>query len=291
MKTIDSHHHFWKYDPVEYSWIDDPMEKIRRDFLPEDLAMVIKDAGVDGVISVQARQSLEETKWLLDLSRQNSFIKGVVGWVPLTSPKLETILSGLTHDHELKSVRHVIQGESDDNFILRDDFNRGVGLLEKVNLAYDILILEKHLPQTIEFVDMHPAQVFILDHIAKPKIGKNILSPWRENMIELARRQNVYCKISGMVTEADYLGWTEEQLQPYFDTVIEAFGPDRLMFGSDWPVCTVACEYRRWIEITRKNISRLSASEQERILSGTAIEAYKLDNRHIESKSVFKPTN
>lgn len=273
---IDSHHHFWNYSVEEYDWIDDEMKAIRRDFLPEDLEKEIRGAGIDGVVSVQARQTVEETEWLLAFSEEHDFIKGVVVWVPLVSPILRQCLSGFASFHKLKSVRHVVQGEPDDNFILRKDFNEGIRGLKEFNLSYDILILEKHLPQTIKFVDMHPDQIFILDHIAKPRIRENILEPWAKNIRSLAERQNVYCKVSGMVTEADYRKWTEDQLRPYFDTVLDSFGPKRLMFGSDWPVCTVACEYRRWVEIVRKSISKLSNSEQEAIFGGNAIRAYNL---------------
>jgi L-fuconolactonase len=273
---IDSHHHFWKYDPDEYGWIDESMRAIRCDFLPEHLRTEIAAAGVDGVISVEARPSVVETQWLLDFAAQHDFIKGVVGWVELVSPKVGAPLERFASNSKLKSVRHVVQGEPDENFILRDDFNRGIRELTRFGLDYDILIFERHLPQTIRFVDMHPNQIFVLDHIAKPRIKTNMLEPWGKNLRELARRENVCCKVSGMVTEADYKTWTEAQLRPYFETALEAFGPKRLMFGSDWPVCLVACGYGRWHKLVQDWISRLSKAEQDRILGGTAIEAYKL---------------
>jgi L-fuconolactonase len=274
---IDSHHHFWKYSVEEYGWIDDEMKAIRRDFLPEDLEKEIRGSGIEGVVSVQARQTIAETEWLLGFSENNDFIKGVVGWVPLLSTDVRKYLSTFSAFSKFKAARHVVQGEPDDDFILRKDFNEGIKALKEFGLAYDILILEKHLLQTIKFVDMHPDQIFILDHIAKPRIKENILKPWRKNIMALAERQNVYCKISGMVTEADYRTWTEEQLHPYFDTVLDAFGAKRLMFGSDWPVCTVACEYRRWAGIVQELISKLSASEQEAIFGGNAVKAYNLN--------------
>lgn len=273
---IDAHHHFWSYDPVEYGWIDDAMRVIRRDFLPEHLRAEIAAVGVDGVVSVQARQSLAETQWLLDFARQHDFIKGVVGWVELISPKVGAELERCAANPKLKSVRHVVQGEPDDNFILRDDFNRGIRELRKFNLAYDILIFERHLPPTIRFVDAHPDQVFVLDHIAKPRIKDDVFDPWNKQLRELAKRPNVYCKASGMVTEADYTTWTEVQVRRYFDAALEAFGPQRLMFGSDWPVCLVACGYARWHQLVASWISKLSPTEQARILGGTAVEAYKL---------------
>lgn len=273
---IDSHHHFWSYDPVEYGWIDDAMRVIRCDFLPSDLRAEIAATGVAGVVSVQARQSLVETDWLLNFAQQHDFIRGVVGWVELCSPRVVADLERFAANPKLKSVRHVVQGEPDDNFILRDDFNRGIRELRRFKLAYDILIFERHLPQTIRFVDAHPDQVFVLDHLAKPRIKANEFEPWNRNLRELARRPNVYCKASGMATEAEYGSWTEPQLRRYFDAALEAFGPRRLMFGSDWPVCLVACDYGRWHRLVSKWISELSPAEQERVLGGTAIEAYNL---------------
>ncbi len=273
---IDSHHHFWNYDPIAYDWIDDAMRAIRRDFLPEHLQAEIAAVGVDGVVSVQARQSIAETEWLLGFAAQHDFIRGVVGWVELVSPAVERELERFAQQPKLKSVRHVVQGEPDENFILREDFNRGVGALRRFGLAYDILIFERHLPQTIQFLDAHSNQIFVLDHIAKPRIKENCIEPWRTHLKELARRPNVYCKASGMVTEADYSAWSEEQLRRYFDVALEAFGPQRLMFGSDWPVCLVACGYARWFELVSSWIAELSSAEQARMLGGTAIEAYKL---------------
>lgn len=273
---IDSHHHFWRYDPVEYGWIDEAMRIIRRDFLPEDLRAEIARAGIEGVVSVQARQSLAETRWLLDLADGNDFIKGIVGWVELSSPRVGEELEQFAANPKLKSVRHVIQGEPDDSFILRGDFNRGIRELKKFSLAYDILILDRHLPQTIRFVDAHPDQVFVVDHIGKPRIRDGASEPWNTYIRELARRQNVYCKVSGAVTEADYATWTAALLKPYFDTVLEAFGPGRLMFGSDWPVCLVACDYVRWHQLVSEWVAGLAPQEQSRILGGTAVEVYKL---------------
>lgn len=273
---IDAHQHFWKYEPREYSWIDDAKRAIQHDFLPADLHKEIQQVGIDAVVSVQARQTMAETNWLLDLAGTHSFIRGVVGWVPLSDPKIAGILEPLSTKAKLKGIRHVIQDEPDDNFILRQDFNAGMRVLAHYRLVYDILIFERHLPQTIRFVDSHPNQVFVLDHIAKPRIKDHILSPWRENIVELAKREHVYCKISGLVTEADYRKWTPADLQPYLDTVLAAFGPRRLMFGSDWPVCLLATSYARWFKLVESEIAKLSPAERDRILGGTAVEAYKL---------------
>jgi len=277
---IDAHHHFWNYNPIEYDWIDEPMQRIRRDFLPADLEQEIGKAGIDGVVSVQARQSLEETEWLLKLADENKFMLGVVGWVPLVDADVQQHLERLAANPKLRSLRHVVQGEADD-FILRPDFNAGIALLKDQELVYDILIVERQLPPTIEFVDRHPEQVFVLDHIAKPQIGKrhldkNGLEPWKQNLTELAKRKNVYCKISGLVTEADYKNWTAKQLLPYLETTLEAFGPERLMFGSDWPVCLVGVEYADWFSLVRDFVGKLAAAEQDHLFAQTAIEAYGL---------------
>lgn len=276
MYKIDSHHHFWTYDPVQYGWITDEMAIIRRDFGPTDLEREIPAAGISAVISVQAHQSLEETRALLKFADNNDFIRGVVGWTPLIDRKVTETLAQFSSQPKLRAVRHVLQDEPDPDYMLREDFNRGIAALKPFGLIYDILIFERHLPQTIQFVDRHPDQVFVLDHLAKPRVKAGEISPWAERITELAKRPNVYCKLSGLVTEADYHNWTEEQLQRYFDVVLEAFGPKRLMFGSDWPVCLVAVSYARWVAIVERFTEKLSQNEQERIWSGTAKEAYRL---------------
>ncbi len=273
---IDAHHHFWKYTPAEYDWIDDSMSAIRRDFLPSDLKRELDVAGMEGAVSVQARQTLEETNWLLDLADERDFLKGVVGWAPLADANVPKTLDGLANRLKLKGIRHIVQAEPDDDFILRDDFNAGVRTLTDYGLTYDILIYDRHLPQAIEFVDRHQNQVFILDHLAKPRIKEQMIEPWRANVRRLAQRENVYCKISGLVTEADWRNWTDTQLSIYLETVVDAFGPRRLMFGSDWPVCLVACGYQKWYEVVSRFCDKLSADERARIFGGTAIEAYKL---------------
>ena len=273
---IDSHHHYWHYHPEEYNWINDSMKVIRTDFLPETLEKTIGEAKVDGVISVHARQSVEETEWLIGLAHQNQFMKGVVGWLPLCQDDIEVYLIKYSGEKILKGLRHVVQGESNPDFILGKDFNRGISLLKRYSLVYDILIVERQLPNTIRFVDQHPCQPFVLDHMAKPRIGRNELSPWKENIRELAKRENVNCKLSGMVTEADFNHWTPEQLIPYFDVILEAFGPDRLLFGSDWPVCLVATTYRSWAYLVMKNISTFSETEQAKIMGGNAVRIYDL---------------
>jgi len=276
---VDSHQHFWRYNAREYDWIDDDLAAIRRDFLPDDLAREIGLAGVDAVVSVQARQTLDETDWLLGLAEKHDFIAGVVGWVPLTAPTVADTLARLAGNPALCGVRHVLQGEADPDYAARVDFNAGIAVLRELGLAYDILIYERQLPMAMALVDRHPDQVFVVDHVAKPRIRDGILSPWRERIDELARRPNVFCKLSGMVTEADPRAWTRASLEPYAQAVLEAFGPSRVMFGSDWPVCLVACGYSQWLATGRELCRGLSAMEQGLVLGGTARRAYGLDAR------------
>jgi L-fuconolactonase len=273
---IDAHNHFWRYRADEYGWIGEAMAIIRRDFLPSDLLVNLRAAGINGTIAVQARQTVEETEWLLQLSDTHDFIRGVIGWVPLSEPDVKAVLERLCEHQRLKGVRHVIHDEPDDEFILGANFNKGIQQLQSFGLIYEVLIFERHLPQTIQFIDRHPSQIFVVDHIAKPKIRTRELSPWRERIVELARRDNVCCKISGMVTEASWTEWKPDDLKPYFDTVLGAFGVRRLMFGSDWPVLLVASSYTLWADSVRSFISHLSSAEQDRIMGGTAIEVYKL---------------
>jgi L-fuconolactonase len=273
--TIDAHHHLWKYSAAEYGWITPEMTVIRRDFLPADLETLMHHFGIEGTVAVQARQTLDETAWLLELSEKHPLIRAVVGWVPLTDGAgVKRSLERFAGNKRLRSVRHVVQDETDPRYILRKDFNEGVATLREFGLRYDILIFERHLPAAIEFVDRHPNQTFILDHIAKPRIKDKIISPWDRNMRELAKRQNVYCKLSGMITEADPRRWTAEGLQPYIDVVLRAFGPRRVMYGSDWPVMLLAGDYERWYRTVRLAIAKLSQAEQDRIMGGTAAEAY-----------------
>ena len=273
---IDSHHHFWKYDPVTYSWMNDSMGILKRDYQPEDLKEVIDSAKIDGVISVQADQSMRETEDLLKHASECSFIRGVVGWFPLAEPELDGLLESYATNPLLKGVRHVVQDEADDQFILGDAFNKGIRRLKAYELVYDILIYERQLGPSIEFVDRHPDQVFVLDHVAKPRIDDQIMEPWRAQMFELAKRENVYCKLSGMATEANWQNWTKDDLWPYAEVAMEAFGPTRMMFGSDWPVARLAVEYGDWVGLCREFISTLSDSEQAMIEGEVAIRAYDL---------------
>lgn len=274
---LDAHQHFWKYSDAEYGWIDD--KGLRRDFLPADLQKELRGAGIDGSVCVQARQTVGETEWLLALAEQNAFLRGVVGWVPLTSAAVEGDIEKYAANKKLKAVRHVVQDEPDDRYILREDFNAGVSLLDRHGLAYDILVFDRQLPYAIPFVDRHPRQRFVLDHIAKPRIRDGEVLPWRENLREIAKRRNVWCKISGVVTEADHKHWTEAQLRFYIDTAIDAFGPKRILFGSDWPVCLSATTYADWAALMHRATGHFSESERGWIFGGAAAEAYRIEGR------------
>jgi L-fuconolactonase len=275
-QIIDAHHHFWHYNPEEYGWIGESMLKLRRNFLPSDLEPELAAGGVHAVVTVQARQTLVETEWLLSLAKEHPWMAGVVGWIPLTSSNAAAHLEHLSPHPKLKGVRHILHDEADDNYMLRPDFLAGIKELRRFHLAYDILIFERHLPQSLQLVDRFPNQVFVLDHIAKPRIKAGAMEPWRTGIIELAKRPNVYCKLSGMVTEADWNNWSFENLRPYFETVLKAFGPKRLMFGSDWPVLLMAGTYHSWLQTVLHVIEPLSESERARIMGGTAREAYRL---------------
>ena len=274
--AIDSHQHFWKYEPVKHSWIDDDMSVIRRNFSPSDLAKVYQENGIDGCVAVQADQTLEETDFLIDLASINNFIKGIVGWVDLRAENIENVLEKYSTDKIVKGFRHVVQGEADHNFLLRPNFSRGISLLEKHNFTYDILVFPHQLGSVLEFVKKFPHQKFVIDHIAKPYIKDGYFEGWATMMTAIGKHENVSCKMSGMVTEADFNIWTPEQIHPYMDTVLEAFGSKRILFGSDWPVCLVAGNYSKIKKLTTDFISQLSKIEQNSIMGNNAIEFYNL---------------
>jgi L-fuconolactonase len=278
-ERIDAHHHLWRYSKEEYGWITGNMAPLARDFLSQDLQQVLTSSGMQGSIAVQARQTIEETQFLLNLAQEFPIIRGVVGWAPIAGPEFPQVLERFHHFQRLKGFRHVVQDEPDDSFLLRPDFNAGIALFKRYGLVYDILIFERQLPAAISFVDRHPSQVFVLDHIAKPRIRDRVLEPWRTDIRELARRENVFCKLSGMVTEAHWAQWSFPDLLPYFEVVLDAFGPKRLMAGSDWPVCLLAATYQTWFSTLREFISRLSGAEQEMILGGVATRVYSLSRK------------
>ena len=274
--TIDAHQHFWKYDSFKHAWIDDSMSVIRQDFMPSDLEKVYAKNGIDGCLAVQADQTLEETNFLLWLSAKYGFIKGVVGWVDLRADNVNEILEEYCQHEKIKGFRHIVQGESDHNFLLRPDFLRGISFLEKYDFVYDILIFPHQLGAALEFVKRFPHQKFVIDHIAKPYIKDGYFEGWAVLMKEIAKQENVHCKLSGMITEANFNSWTPDQINPYMDLVLNAFGSDRVMFGSDWPVCLVAGEYAQVKRLVTDFISKLSLIEQAQIMGTNAIQFYNL---------------
>jgi len=275
---IDSHQHFWIYNTKQYQWIDDSMSKLRRNFLPADLKRVLDKNDFDGSVAVQAKQSVEETRWLLKLADKNDFIKGVVGWLPFVDENFEVVLEELISNSKLKGGRHVLQDEPDDLFMLRQPFINNIGKLKKYNLTYDILIFPRHIKYARELLQKFPEQRFVIDHIAKPLIKKCEIEPWKSDIFKLAKFDNTYCKLSGMVTEANFHSWKKSDFTPYMEVVLNAFGDKRIMFGSDWPVCTVCASYEQVLEIIKDFIGNLSIAEQNRIMGGNAVEFYNLES-------------
>ena len=272
---LDSHQHFWQYDPGQYPWIR-PDWPIRRSYLPADLAPELAAAGLDGTVAVQACQTVEETRWLLELAEASPLIKGVVGWVDLRSPELPAQLTRYASHPRLVGVRHVVQDEPDDRFMLGPDFLRGIAHLREYELTYDLLVFPRQLRAAVELAAAFPEQPFVLDHIAKPPIATGDLRGWASLIIELAARPNVCCKVSGMVTEADWQKWRPADFQPFLDVVFTAFGPERVMYGSDWPVCLLAGTYSRVYELARDYVRPLGAEVEARFFGGNAAEFYGL---------------
>ncbi len=261
-RYLDAHNHFWSYSPEEYPWIKTG-SPLQRNWLPQDLEAVQKPLGFSGSIAVQARQTLAESQWLLELARRHPRLAGVVGWVDLRSAQVERDLAALAADRHFVGVRHVVQDEADDRFLLGADFLRGLRLLSQYELRYDLLIFPKQLPAAIELVEQLPNQAFVLDHCAKPPVASGALEPWAEWLTRLAACPNVCCKVSGLVTEAAWETWTLEQLRPYLAVVEEAFGRERLLWGSDWPVCLYASAYQRWVEVCQEWVSGWSTTERD----------------------------
>jgi L-fuconolactonase len=275
---IDSHQHFWHYSPAEHAWMSDQMRVLKRDFLPEDLEPLIESAGFDGCVAVQARQTLEETRWLLELSEKHSFIKGVVGWVDLCSTDLRKQLEIFSAHPKFVGVRHIVQDEPDDEFILRADFMNGISQLSQFSLTYDLLLYPRHLRAAAQMVRRFPEQPFVLDHMAKPRIAEGLISPWREDLLELASARNVLCKLSGMVTEAEWNQWTPAEFVRYLDSVVEAFTPERLMIGSDWPVCLLSADYAATMRIVIEYVQQFSPEARSGILGENCARFYGLDS-------------
>lgn len=273
---IDAHQHFWRYTPADYSWIGTGMERLARDYLPADLAVCLASEGLDGSVAVQARQSLEESRWLLELADAHPLVKGVVGWVDLRSDHVAEDLEPLAAHPRFVGVRHVVQDEPDPRFLLGGAFVKGLAQLARFGLTYDLLVYPHQLPAAVELAGLLPEQPFVLDHLAKPRIKAGELGEWRRDIEALARHENVCCKVSGLVTEADWRAWTQAEFTPYLDVVLEAFGPARLMVGSDWPVCLVAAEYAEVAAIPRECFAGLSPTERQAIEGGTAARCYRI---------------
>lgn len=273
---IDAHQHFWHYAPRDYSWITGEMQTLKRNFEPEDLKPLLDRAGMDGTIAVQARHAVQETDWLLALADQYPFIKGVVGWVDLESPTVHEQLETYAQRPPFRGVRHIVHDEADDRFMLRPQFLHGLSLLASFDLVYDLLLFPKHLPIAADVVQRFPQQRFVLDHVAKPAIKTHSFAPWDADIRALARFPNVFCKVSGMVTEAAWNTWTPDDFTRYLDTVFDCFGPERLLFGSDWPVCTLSGTYADVVLLVQQYMRGLSVEQQDHIFGGTAAEVYAL---------------
>ena len=273
---IDSHQHFWRYNAAEYGWINESMSALRRDFLPTDLRGEMSGAAVDACVAVQARQTLGETRWLLELADAYPFIAGVIGWIDLQADDAAEQLDGFADRAKLVGVRHIVQAEADDRFMLRPQFCRGISLLEDRNLTYDILIYPKHLPVAAELVSRFTRQIFVLDHLAKPQIRAGEMREWEEGIRALATFPLVFCKLSGLVTEADWERWTLDDLRPYLDVAFECFGAHRLLAGSDWPVCTVAAEYGRTVELVENYMADRPAAERDAVMGANAARLWHL---------------
>lgn len=273
---LDSHQHFWHYEPRKDAWITDNMRVLQRDFMPEHLAPLLEAQGFDGCVAVQADQSEQETFFLLELAETFDFIKGVVGWVDLRAPEINERLEYFSTFPLLKGFRHIVQAEPADDFILRKDFCRGIALLQQFEFTYDILVHPQHLGYVNEFVRQFPHQQFVIDHLAKPFIRRGLVEEWQDEMRSLAQAPNVSCKISGLVTEADWEHWQPADFGIYIQTVIESFGPDRVMFGSDWPVCLLAADYAQVCELVENHTTHLTGIEKEKLWGLNAQRFYHL---------------
>lgn len=276
MLKIDAHQHFWKYNPARDTWITDEMKLLRNDFLPEDLEPILKQNQIDECVAIQADQSEEETNFLLECASENNFIKGVVGWVDLQSPDLEMRLEHFSSFKKLKGFRHILQSEKQRDFMLNEKFKNGIALLNKYDFTYDILIFPDQLPFVKTFVSQFPEQKFVIDHLAKPNIKSEKIDEWQKHIKEIAAFENVCCKLSGFVTEADWYNRKSENFYPYFDTVVHGFGMNRIMFGSDWPVCLLAAKYEEVLQIVNDYFSNFSLNEQEKFFGTNAINFYNL---------------
>ena len=277
MLKIDAHQHFWKFDEVRDSWITAKMTVLRRDFVPADLEPLLEQSGIEGCVAVQADQSPAENEFLLNLAAQHSFIKGVVGWVDLQSPSLNDDLVDLKKHAKLKGFRHILQGESDRAYMLKPSFINGIKALAAFDYTFDMLIQSDQLQYLPEFLQQCPDQHFVLDHLAKPDIKNKEIKGWADDLKKLGCFENLSCKLSGMVTEANLKDWQLKDFQPYIEIAFEVFGSNRLMFGSDWPVCLLAVPYGGVMAIVEPYISTLTLNEQSQFWSENTRDFYKLN--------------
>ncbi|MBB6005715.1 amidohydrolase [Arcicella rosea] len=274
--TIDSHQHFWQYDAQRHDWISEEMKVIQRDFLPNDLAPILAKNNISGCVAVQADQTLAETDFLIDLANKNDFIKAVVGWVDLRADDVDDTLEQYAEHKIVKGFRHIVQGEADTEFMLRPKFKAGISALGAFDFTYDILIYHFQLEQAIQLAKLFPNQKFVLDHIAKPDIKSGEYAAWQTNIKKLALHQNVYCKLSGMVTEGEWKDWKVSDFKIYLDTVVKAFGTERIMYGSDWPVCLVAAQYEEQLGIVNEYFSTFSSLEKKKVMGENALKFYNI---------------
>lgn len=276
MIRIDSHQHFWKYDPSLHTWMTGEMDVLKKDFGPEDLAPLLEECSLHESVAIQASQMEAENIFLLDAAEKHPIVKGIVGWVDLQSKKVAERLFHYSTKKKIKGFRHVIHDEADINFMLRPAFLNGIKALQQFGFTYDILIYPFHLPNTVKLISQFPDQPFVIDHIAKPAICNHEIDIWKETMAPVAAFPNVYCKISGMVTEAIWRRWNQDDFLPYIDTVVDLFGTDRIMYGSDWPVCTLSATYSETYNIVQKYFSNFSNEVQDNFFGMTAQRFYGL---------------
>lgn len=273
---IDAHQHFWNYDPVKHGWINNNMSVLKRDFLPQHIAGLLQDNNIDGCVSIQADQSENETMFLLGLAEQYSFIKGVVGWIDLQSQDVEERLEKFSGYQGLKGFRHILQDEDNRSLMLTTAFKKGISCLNKYDYTFDLLVYPDQLTYTLELVKLFPGQKFVLDHLGKPSIKSGEIESWRKEIIALAELPNIHCKISGFVTEADWRDWNKDDFYPYFDVILKAFDIDRLLFGSDWPVCLLAAQYQEVYSIAEDYFASCSNEEKEKLFGNNAVAFYNL---------------
>ncbi|MBN9298286.1 MAG: amidohydrolase family protein [Filimonas sp.] len=276
MQRIDAHQHFWRYNAKDHAWITDEMSVIRRDFLPADLLPLLQQQSIDGCVAVQADQSAAENEFLLQLAGENDWIKAVIGWIDFKAADIDDQLAGMQQHTKLKGFRHILQGEADDAYMLQPAFLNGINKLVKYNYTYDILVFPRHLENVAKFVNRFPNQPFVIDHLAKPYIKNKAIGEWESDLRKIAAFDNVSCKVSGIITEADWQHWTQEDIKPYLDVVFNAFGTKRIMFGSDWPVCLVAGAYAQVAEIIDNYLSGFSDYEKQLVWGGNASQFYNL---------------